>query len=192
MSHRRNIRLCLLRFQFFFTSTPTVLVTNTISANATVVLTPCISVLGVVMKSMCSDPIEAGYLCNWYNYGYKGANCGAVGGGFVINQNMTIPDEAAKIDELREKLFGSLPGVGVHIAVSFANENCGTQQVAVEEDAMGMAYVGVGAAFAIGIISMFERRRRTIRIAADLDGSNKNNDGQNFVQLEDNPGVVIV
>ena len=192
MSHRRNTYVCLLRFQFFFTSTPTVLVTNTISGNATVILTPCISVLGVVMKGMCSDPIEAGNLCNWYNYGYKGADCGAVGGGFVINHFMTIPDEATKIDELREKLFGSLPGVGVHIAVSFTNENCGTQQKAVDEDAMGMAYVGVGAAFAIGIISMFERRRRTIRIAADLDGSNSNNDGQNLVQLNDNSGIVIV
>ena len=54
------------------------------------------------------------------------------------------------------------------------------------------SYVGVGAAFAIGIISLFERRRRTIRIAADLDGSNSNNDGQNFVQLNDNSGIVIV
>mmetsp|Transcript_16992 Transcript_16992/g.48803 ORF Transcript_16992/g.48803 Transcript_16992/m.48803 type:complete len:253 (+) Transcript_16992:152-910(+) len=177
--------------------TGNLLVHNTISDNPTVVLTPCISVLGKVMSSLCSDPIEAGYLCDWYNYGYNGGDCGATGSGFVISHSMTIPDEVAKIDELKEKAFGFLPGVGVHIAVSFANESCGyqqqQQQVAASEDAMSMAYVGVGAVFAIGVISLFERHRRRIRIAADFDDDDNNNKhGQNFVEMKDTLDIAVV
>ena len=172
-----------------------VLVHNTINDNPTVVLTPCISIMGVVMTSMCSDPIEAGYLCDWYNYDYNGGECGAIGSGFTISANMTIPQEVEQIDEWREKTFGYLPGVGVHVAVSFTNEYCGYQQQQQQvggEDAMNMAYVGAGVVFAIGALSLLEQLfdgtgRNKRRIA-----TNEDENGQNFVEMKDTYSIAVV
>ena len=146
--------------------------------------------MGVVMTSMCSEPIQAGYLCDWYNYDYNGGECGAIGSGFAISANATVPDEVEQIYEWKEKMFGILPGVGVHVAVSFANEYCGyqlQQQQQVDEEAMNMAYVGAGVVFAIGALSLFGGSRRRRRIATEEDEN-----GQNFVEMKDTYAIAVV
>ena len=110
---------------------------------------------------------------------------------------MTIPREVEQIDEWREKTFGYLPGVGVHVAVSFTDEYCGYQQeqqeeaLTANEGAMNMAYVGAGVVFAMGALSLldqlFDRSGRNRRIATDEDEN-----GQNFVEMKDTYSIAVV
>ena len=172
---------------------PSVTVSNSIHDNPGVVLTPCLSIYGVVMTHMCSDPVEAGYLCDWYNYDYNGGECGATGRGFTINNTMTVPQDVEKVEET---FASGMLGLGVHVAVSFPNEYCGYQEQEQEqyeeeekeemnEEAMNMAYVGAGVVFAIGTLSLFGKSRR--QIATDEDEN-----GQNFVEMKDTGSIAVV
>ena len=144
------------------------------------------------MPLMCSEPVEAGYLCDWYNYDYNGGECGATGHGFTINNTMAVPEEVEKLETTFT--YGWMPGLGVHVAVSFPNEYCGYQEQEEEEEeekeeqneeAMNMAYVGAGVVFAIGTLSLFRKSRR--RIATDEDEN-----GQNFVEMKDTGSIAVV